>query len=86
MGRVRVCGKVCHKAKCDKCTCWCGGLFHGAKGNLAREAFKEEFGSEPKGERGGERWSKAMEAARRAGTLFEQGQAIAAAQNAQVPS
>jgi hypothetical protein len=43
VGKTRVCGKRCHAAKCAKCRCWCGGLFHGAAGLQAREAFKAEF-------------------------------------------
>lgn len=63
MSKVRVCGKVCHKAKGSTCKCWCGGLFHGSKGNAAREAFASEWGGDPKGdhsERGGDRWQTAM--------------------------
>lgn len=44
MGKVRVCGATCHKAKRPKCRCWCGGLFHGAGGQEARDAFAQEFG------------------------------------------
>ena len=44
VGKTRVCGKRCHAAKCAKCRCWCGGLFHGAAGDLARESFRAEFG------------------------------------------
>ena len=43
MGTVRVCGKTCHAAKRAKCRCWCGGLFHGAAGKEARDAFAREF-------------------------------------------
>ena len=46
MGKVRVCGGTCHKAKRPKCRCWCGGLFHGTGGREAREAFVQEFGLE----------------------------------------
>lgn len=50
MGRVRICGARCHGARKPKCVCWCGGLFHGQRGQRAREVFAEEFGAEPKGE------------------------------------
>lgn len=43
MGKTRVCGKRCHIAKCAKCRCWCGGLFHGDGGRESREAFAQEF-------------------------------------------
>ncbi len=45
MGKTRVCGKRCHTAKCAKCRCWCGGLFHGAGGQAAREEFCKVFGA-----------------------------------------
>jgi hypothetical protein len=44
MGKTRVCGGTCHKAKGSKCRCWCGGVFHGSAGAPAREAFAREFG------------------------------------------
>ena len=40
---TRVCGKRCHHAKCAKCKCWCGGLFHGTGGANARESFAKAF-------------------------------------------
>jgi len=43
MGKTRVCGGTCHKAKRPKCRCWRGGLFHGTAGKHAREAFVREF-------------------------------------------
>ena len=43
MGRTRVCGKRCHRAVTATCRCWCGGVFHGVAGRLARETFKAEF-------------------------------------------
>lgn len=46
MGKTRVCGGTCHKAKGAKCRCWCGGVFHGRGGKEAREAFAREFGLE----------------------------------------
>ncbi len=30
--RVRVCGKVCHSAKGKRCSCFCGGFYHGKDG------------------------------------------------------
>lgn len=44
MGSVRVCGARCHKARQEECSCWCGGLFHGAGGADARAEFQEIFG------------------------------------------
>lgn len=67
MGRRRVCGKTCHDAKRDKCGCWCGGLFHGSKGDAARAAFAEVWSEPPRGDRsddGGERWGEAIRSAR----------------------
>lgn len=46
MGSVRGCDARCHEAKHARCECWCGGLFHGAAGAAAREAFREVFGEE----------------------------------------
>ena len=46
MGKVRVCGATCHRAKCAKCRCWCGGVFHGKAGDAARQAFREAFNVE----------------------------------------
>lgn len=43
MGKVRVCASACHAARSAVCACWCGGLFHGARGLDAREAFRCEF-------------------------------------------
>lgn len=48
--KTRVCGARCHNAKRAKCGCWCGGLFHGAAGQEAREAFREVVTNDPKGE------------------------------------
>lgn len=61
MGKTRVCGKICHNAKREKCGCWCRGLFHGVKGSSARDAFRESFGDDPKGERTDlDRWQEGM--------------------------
>lgn len=69
MSTSRRCDARCHHAKREKCDCWCGGLFHGAKGAAAREAFAEVWGEEvPPVEpstteplfNGGERWAKAI--------------------------
>src|SRR6267142_709202 len=46
VGKTRVCGGTCHKAKGAKCRCWCGGVLHGGAGASAREAFAREFGLE----------------------------------------
>jgi hypothetical protein len=65
--RRRVCGKICHNARRNKCGCWCGGLFHGKQGELARAAFAAEWGSDPKGDHGGidsTTWTRAITAAR----------------------
>jgi hypothetical protein len=43
VGKTRVCGKRCHTARRAECRCWCGGLFHGAAGREARDAFAEAF-------------------------------------------
>lgn len=41
--RVRRCDERCHNAKRDECRCWCGGRFHGGRGQGAREAFVAAF-------------------------------------------
>lgn len=65
MKRARVCGKICHNAKREKCGCWCGGLFHGGKAEAAREAFKNVWGTEPTAERELSRgWDDAIAAAK----------------------
>lgn len=46
MGKSRVCGGVCHKAKGPKCRCWCGGVFHGAGSAGRRAEFAAAFGLE----------------------------------------
>lgn len=43
MGKTRVCGGTCHKAKRPTCKCWCGGVFHGAAGAAARAELLEAF-------------------------------------------
>lgn len=43
MGKTRVCGGTCHKAKKPNCRCWCGGVFHGSAGELARVEFAAAF-------------------------------------------
>lgn len=43
MGKTRVCGGTCHKAKHSTCRCWCGGVFHGAAGAGARAELLEVF-------------------------------------------
>jgi hypothetical protein len=40
----RRCDARCHHAGAGKCSCWCGGLFHGARGQRARAAFVEAYG------------------------------------------
>lgn len=47
MGTVRTCGSRCHSAKSERCVCWCGGLFHGAAGDAARQAFRDRFQETP---------------------------------------
>jgi hypothetical protein len=47
VGTTRTCGPRCHNAKEPECDCWCAGLFHGATGKAAREAFAKEYGEEP---------------------------------------
>jgi len=67
MGSRRVCGLRCHCAQRPKCVCWCGGIFHGAAGELAREAFAAEYGLPPRGEKVDDpRWDRAVGAAKRA--------------------
>ena len=39
MGRVRRCDSRCHKAKGNRCACWCGGHFHGSAGADNRAAL-----------------------------------------------
>lgn len=79
MSSHRRCDAQCHDAKHEKCECWCGGLFHGAKGEAARQAFRDAFGDDvppwdPRDEEQlhlfetpeGRRFAKAFEAAQRA--------------------
>lgn len=40
----RRCDDRCHYARGPICNCWCGGVFHGARGAAAREAFIEAYG------------------------------------------
>ena len=44
MGKSRTCGASCHNAQKPACVCWCAGMFHGAEGAAARDAFAEAFG------------------------------------------
>jgi len=47
--KVRVCGARCHNAKGTKCTCWCGGAYHGmfnsSNPNFDKELFEKNEGS-----------------------------------------
>lgn len=43
MSKHRRCDARCHTATSRTCSCWCGGLFHGVKGEEARKAFRAEF-------------------------------------------
>lgn len=45
MAGTRTCGKRCHGAAHAACRCWCGGLFHGERGSVARAVFTEVFGA-----------------------------------------
>jgi hypothetical protein len=65
-GPLRVCDSSCHEAKFDDCNCWCGGLFHGSKGEAAREAFADIFGDYPSYEFGLPAFHMAMAAAKAA--------------------
>lgn len=47
MGDLRSCDGRCHQAKKEQCSCWCGGVFHGARGQEARDAFRETFNAAP---------------------------------------
>ena len=47
MASSRRCDDRCHSARGPICTCWCGGVFHGARGAAAREAFVELYGDQP---------------------------------------
>ena len=44
MGHVKTCDGRCHNAKKPRCHCWCAGVFHGAAGEHAREAFRRALG------------------------------------------
>jgi hypothetical protein len=46
MGKIRTCDKRCHDAKKPECDCWCGGKFHGARGEAARQEFRDRYGRE----------------------------------------
>lgn len=41
---LRRCDQRCHAARCVRCSCWCGGLFHGAAGAAARAVFVAAYG------------------------------------------
>ena len=41
MGRVRKCDKRCHNAKGSRCSCFCGGAFHGSAGAANRASLQE---------------------------------------------
>lgn len=41
MGKVRRCDRRCHQAKGTRCRCWCGGFFHGAGGDVNRQALQD---------------------------------------------
>jgi len=41
MSKVKSCDARCHNAKHEKCTCWCGGRFHGKANQPARDKFIE---------------------------------------------
>lgn len=43
MSTFRKCDSRCHTAKRKVCQCWCGGVFHGAGGQAARDAFVAEY-------------------------------------------
>lgn len=67
MGTSRTCGPRCHNASGAACDCWCRGLFHGAAGKAAREAFAAAAGELPAEEGQGTLfWRAAMAAARAA--------------------
>jgi len=72
VSKSRRCDARCHNAKRGACSCWCGGLFHGADGKRAREAFREAWGEIPETEFGGEplfagtKWTRALELASKA--------------------
>jgi len=74
MSKHRRCDARCHRATRDKCSCWCGGIFHGAKGEAARETFREAFGADVPAEEpeqgdlfgDGERFMQALARAREA--------------------
>ena len=38
-GKTRRCTGACHYARQEKCTCICGGKFHGGKGGEARQSL-----------------------------------------------
>ena len=76
MSKSRSCGPRCHNAKSPPCACWCGGLFHGAEGKSAREAFVLEYGGDevPAHEDEGSLfWDRAIAAAREARARDELG-------------
>ena len=59
MGKTRVCGAACHKAKGNKCRCWCGGVFHGSGALDARKGQPDLFADMD----AGNRWRGAIHAA-----------------------
>jgi hypothetical protein len=46
VSKHRRCDARCHGAGRRKCSCWCGGLFHGQRGERARQAFVEAYGAD----------------------------------------
>jgi hypothetical protein len=64
VGKTRTCGPRCHNAKEPQCDCWCSGLFHGAAGAAARDAFAAAFGEVPMAiDEGNLFWDRAIQAA-----------------------
>jgi hypothetical protein len=45
VSKHRRCDARCHDAERVRCSCWCGGLFHGAEGQRARDAFVASYGN-----------------------------------------
>lgn len=83
MSKHRRCDRKCHGAARARCSCWCGGLFHGERGAVARDVFVAMYGAPIPAEcpllaepllhwsQVGSRFTEALEAARAAAQTRE---------------
>lgn len=45
---MTICGRKCYEATGSRCTCWCGGFFHGKRGEANRRLALRHFGALPR--------------------------------------